>query len=60
MYSILYIRNVSGAYHKSNQLFPRANLAKTIESVCENHDPVIITKKDETRTGRILVKTDRS
>lgn len=25
----------------------RANLANTIESVCENHDPVIITKKDE-------------
>ncbi len=23
----------------------RANLAKTIDSVCEDHDPVIITKK---------------
>lgn len=25
----------------------RSNLAKTIERVCTNHDPVIITKKNE-------------
>jgi len=27
----------------------RANLAQTIDSVCENHEPVIITKKMNTR-----------
>lgn len=25
----------------------RANLARTIDAVCENHEPVIITKKNE-------------
>jgi antitoxin YefM len=25
----------------------RANLAQTIDAVCENHEPVIITKKNE-------------
>jgi antitoxin YefM len=25
----------------------RANLAQTIDSVCENHEPVIITKKND-------------
>lgn len=25
----------------------RASLAKTIDSVCENHEPVIITKKND-------------
>lgn len=25
----------------------RANLSKTMETVCQNHEPVIITKKDE-------------
>ena len=25
----------------------RANLSKTMETVCDNHEPVIITKKDD-------------
>ncbi|HEB92839.1 MAG TPA: type II toxin-antitoxin system prevent-host-death family antitoxin [Gammaproteobacteria bacterium] len=25
----------------------RANLAQTIDSVCENHEPIIITKKND-------------
>ncbi len=25
----------------------RANLAQTIDSVCENHEPVIVTKKND-------------
>ncbi len=34
----------------------RANLASTMESVCDNHDPVIITKKREPSVVMISLK----
>jgi len=45
MYSIMYIGNPimdTISYTKA-----RAQLAETMERVCEDHAPVIITKKDE-------------
>ena len=41
MYSILYSMNAI-TYTEA-----RANLANTITRVCDNHDPVIITKKSD-------------
>jgi antitoxin YefM len=41
MYSILYVMDTI-TYTKA-----RAQLAETMERVCEDHAPIIITKKDE-------------
>ncbi len=34
----------------------RANLARTIDAVCENHEPVVITKKDDRSTVMISLE----
>ena len=38
----------------------RANLARTMERVCNNHEPVIITKKEETAVVMISLEDYQS
>ena len=47
MYNFLY-RLIGAAFMDAiTYTKARANLAQTIDSVCENHEPVIITKKND-------------
>ena len=47
MYSFLYMRFGTTPMDAITYTKARANLAQTINSVCENHEPVIITKKND-------------
>jgi antitoxin YefM len=47
MYSFLYISGGTIPMDAITYTKARANLAQTIDSVCENHEPVIITKKND-------------
>lgn len=47
MYNFLYIRTGATPMDAITYTKARANLAQTIDSVCENHEPVIITKKND-------------
>ncbi len=47
MYNFLYIRIGATPMDAITYTKARANLAQTIDSVCENHEPVIITKKND-------------
>ena len=38
----------------------RANLARTMERVCDNHEPVIITKKEDNAVVMISLEDYRS
>ena len=38
----------------------RANLARTMERVCDDHEPVIITKKEDTAVVMISLEDYRS
>lgn len=38
----------------------RANLARTMEKVCDNHEPVIITKKEDNAVVMISLEDYRS
>jgi len=47
MYNFLYILFWMTPMDAITYTKARANLAQTIDSVCENHEPVIITKKND-------------
>ena len=47
MYVILYISAMVHPMDAITYTRARANLAQTIDSVCDNHEPVIITKKND-------------
>ena len=47
MYAFLYIRLGERKMNAISYTAARANLAKTMEKVCNDHDPVIITRKRE-------------
>ncbi len=47
LYNILYILAWTILMDAITYSKARANLAQTIDSVCENHEPVIITKRND-------------
>jgi antitoxin YefM len=47
MYNFLYILIETAPVDAITYTKARATLAQTIDSVCENHEPVIITKKND-------------
>jgi len=47
MYNFLYILIEAAPVDAITYTKARATLAQTIDSVCENHEPVIITKKND-------------
>jgi len=47
MYNFLYRTTGVTSLDAITYTKARANLAQTIDSVCENHEPVIITKKND-------------
>jgi antitoxin YefM len=47
MYNFLYMLIWTTPMDAITYTKARANLAQTIDSVCENHEPVIITKKND-------------